>query len=249
MRLNYPMKSNGMYILKKSDFNVIGENVLQEYMPHVLDCPQTVDIELLARECLYLDIINAHLTTNDSILGMIAFDEIDWEAQNIYCEDEILHLQPGTVAVDLSLIGTENVGRRRFTLAHECSHWICHRAYHSPNNQTYEFRRNSMRSVVACRSENIERKCGEGYFTHFNDGDWEEWQADSLGAAILMPQKTFTEAFFDALSIEGGAFRQDYLVAGADRSLESRVIKRLMYIFNVSYKAASIRLRSLRLIQ
>ena len=48
MRLDYPMKQNGMYILKKADFDDIGEMVLSEYMPNVLDYPKSVDIDYLA---------------------------------------------------------------------------------------------------------------------------------------------------------------------------------------------------------
>ena len=35
MRLDYPMKKNGMYLLKKTDFEDIACQVLTEYMPSV----------------------------------------------------------------------------------------------------------------------------------------------------------------------------------------------------------------------
>ena len=35
MQLNYPMKKNGMYLLKKTDFDDIATQVLTEYMPSV----------------------------------------------------------------------------------------------------------------------------------------------------------------------------------------------------------------------
>ena len=55
MRLDYPMKKNGMYLLKKTDFEDIACQVLTEYMPSVFNYPRPTDIEYLAQECLYLD--------------------------------------------------------------------------------------------------------------------------------------------------------------------------------------------------
>lgn len=46
MQLNYPMKKNGMYLLKKTDFDDIATQVLTEYMPSVFHYPkpQTLNI-------------------------------------------------------------------------------------------------------------------------------------------------------------------------------------------------------------
>ena len=54
MKLNYTMKSNGMYILSERDFDDIATLVLTEYMPNVLERPQPVDIDRLATEHLFL---------------------------------------------------------------------------------------------------------------------------------------------------------------------------------------------------
>ena len=62
MRLDYPMKKNGMYLLKKTDFEDIACQVLTEYMPSVFNYPRPTDIEYLAQECLYLDIKHEYIT-------------------------------------------------------------------------------------------------------------------------------------------------------------------------------------------
>ena len=247
MELNYPMKRNGMFILKKTDFDDIGEAVLKEYMPYTLEYPQEVDILNFATECLYLDVRNAYLTEDGSVLGLITFGDTEFMGLDVMHEPEKLVLPEGTVMIDLSLWGRENEGRRRFTLAHECSHWICHRTYHSPDNRSYEFRRNGAGNLIACRSENIEGNRSPGGSRSFDDGDWEEWQADSLGAAILMPRKTFVEAFRDALKHYG--VRGSYLVKGDDRYTETGIIHELMEIFRVSYRATEIRLKTLGLMR
>ena len=74
MKLNYTMKSNGMYILCGRDFDDIATLVLTEYMPKVLEWPQPVNIDYLATECLPLDIRHEHISINGSILGMVAND-------------------------------------------------------------------------------------------------------------------------------------------------------------------------------
>ena len=86
-------------------------------------------------------------------------------------------------------MGRSNFCRYRFTLAHEVSHWLIHRPFHSPTNKQYECRTVNQ-SYIACRSADIENK------KHINkyDTDWQEWQADSLASALLMPQNTFTDA-------------------------------------------------------
>lgn len=247
MQLDYPMKRNGMYIIKKKEFDDIGEKVLSEYMPEVLEYPQSVDIMSLATECLYLDVKDKYITQDGSVLGMIAFGDTKFNGYGADFREEQIELPEGTVLIDYSLWGQDNVGRRRYTLAHECSHWICHRTYHSPDNRPYEFRRSGPGSVIACRSENIEGRRSAESFGNFTESDWEEWQADSLAAAILMPRRMFAEGFRSAMRAEG--VRQNYLIKGDDRSTEARIIHRLMKIFNVSYTATEIRLKTLGLMR
>lgn len=236
-----------MYIIGKKDFDDIGEAVLAEYMPEVLSHPCAVDIEELAQEHLYLELRNAFITIDGSVLGMIAFDDATFEGYDSMYRPEEMSLPAGTVVIDLSLCGQTLYARRRFTIAHECSHWICHRSYHAPDNRTYNFRSNASQGILACRSENIEKGSAADRGRKRTDDDWEEWQADSLAAAILMPRRTFLDSFRYAMGKEG--MRQPYIVKGEDRYGENAVIRALMDTFKVSYKATEIRLKTLGLLR
>lgn len=66
-------------------------------------------------------------------------------------------------------------GKRRFTLAHECAHQILYQM-ESDEVKQYCNRQYSARTAYSLRDLK----------TH---EDWNEWQANVLGAAILMPQK------------------------------------------------------------
>ncbi len=123
-----------------------------------------------------------------SVLGMIAFSDTEYNAYG-YGPDGVIELEEGNMLIDFSLCGKDCRARRRYTQAHELSHWICHRSYHSPDNRCYEFRKNSF---IACRTENIE-SYRRNDFSQRTDSDWEEWQADSLAAALLMPKVTFIQ--------------------------------------------------------
>lgn len=244
MRLDYPMKKNGMYLLKKTDFEDIAEKVLTEYMPSVLYYPRATDIEYLAEECLYLDIKHDNIVPDGKVLGMIAFADTQFNTVGYDNEDRTIDLDEGTMLIDMSLIGSENRARKRFTEAHEASHWICHRSFHSPTNRQYDFRMNN--SFVACRTENIEQYKRKEHYK-CSDEEWEEWQADSLAAALLMPKSTFIEACILEMSSYG--IRRGFLIPGKDVNVAKKVIATVSRIFDVSYRAAQIRMIHLGLIK
>ena len=79
--------------------------------------------------------------------------------------------------LDKSFIEPENIrklcGKRRFTLAHECAHQIL-------------FQLDADDRKIACHKRPEVRKKGSRVLR--TQEDWNEWQANSLGAAILMPQ-------------------------------------------------------------
>lgn len=246
MRLvdRYPMKDNGMFLLKRPDFDDIGEEVLKEYMPSVLNYPKAVDIEYLAEECLYLDIKHEYLSSDGKVLGLIAFSDTQFPTTNLEAEPTVIDVEEGTMLIDMSLIGTDKLPRKRFTEAHESAHWICHRTYHSPTNRLYDFRKN--KPMVVCRRENIEqyKRRISGTAT---EEDWEEWQADCLAAALLMPKSTFVEAFGEAMRSNG--LLRNYLQPGVDDNKAKKVIAELMHVFNVSNRATQIRMNHLGMIR
>lgn len=235
MQLNYEMKKNGMYILRQSDFDDIATLVLEEYMPEVLRTPQAVDVEALVKDDFYLDVDYAKLSPEGEILGLIAFDETEFRPYGA-SNAEVMQLQPGQVLLDGSLVDGKLFTRRRFTMAHELSHWICHRAYHSEDKRGYELRTN--RSMIACRTENIEQNRRRQKY--YDDSYWEEWQADHLAAAMLMPKEMFREVCKEVLRDHG--IYKGYLAAGKDNVVAYDVIREVAKKFFVSARAAQIRM-------
>ena len=88
-------------------------------------------------------------------------------------------LRRNQVLMDASFIQPFQIrklcGKRRFTLAHECAHQILFQM------ETEEVRKVCQRKYSARTAYSLrELKTHE---------DWNEWQANVLGAAILMPQR------------------------------------------------------------
>ena len=92
MKLNYEQEANGMYKLRKPDFDDIALELLREHLATAIDSPCEIDINYLIRDCLYLDVYSKHLSPDKSVLGLVAFDDT-----TIPCYD--LHFNPTTFDV------------------------------------------------------------------------------------------------------------------------------------------------------
>lgn len=239
MQLDYPQKANGMYVLRNEDMDEIARAVFQTYAPHVLRYPCPVDIVDLAENAFNLTIESRNLSLNNEILGLTAFNDIEYPCYNQDLIPEVVALPYGTVVINKGLILYNQKARKRFTLAHENSHWILHRSYHSPTNQQFQLRK-QMPGYIACRSSQVE----SNHHMLRSDKDWEEWQADSLAAALLMPKEVFIEAARDELGLGLNCYR------GQTNSFQYyESIARLASRFQVSKNAACIRLKQLGLVR
>ena len=242
MRLEYPMYSNGMYCLKTGDFDNIANMVLSKYLPNVLKKPQPVDIDYLIEDCLYLSVIKAHITLDGHILGMMVFEDVTWPYYDMMYHLVTKELKESTMLIDLSLRGEKNLPRERFTKAHEASHWICHRSYHSADKTPYEFR---TAAATACRDTNIERYDYSASRKN-NTFNWEEWQADRLAASLLMPKNTFMDVSQKIIRSYG--IHQGILIKGYKTQTSKQIISTIAETFLVSQKATQIRLNQLGLL-
>lgn len=245
MRLNYPMKSNGMYILRAEDFDDIARLFLSEYAPAVLQTPQPLDIDYIINDCLFLEVRMVYLAFNGQILGLMAFGDADVNCLNRLYQPQIVRVSEATMLLDYSLTGRDRLPRLRYTKMHETSHWICHRTYHSDCNQVYDCRTN--KQYIACRTENVERYASNrGSRALVTDSDWEEWQADRLAAALLMPRDIFIEA--SKRVFRQNDIRRGYLLKGHDVSKSIDAVEEIAEIFKVSKKATQIRLQQVGLL-
>jgi Zn-dependent peptidase ImmA (M78 family) len=238
MELNYPCKANGMYIISKMDVEHIAYMILNEYMPNTLRKAAEIDIDALAENFLYLTVRDELLCKDDSILGVTAFYDID----GVPCLDNngnhiAIDLQAGTVLLN-SLLSATSPTRRRFTLAHECAHWILHRSYHSPTKKSSKFRKD-ISPYIACRSSGVEQLS----HARRTDEEWEEWQADSLAAAMLMPYHPFNDYIGYIYSCRNRSYWTNPLHY---KYVRIEIISALSDYFNVSKRAAEIRLTQVR---
>ena len=239
MTLDYPQYPNGMYRLYKRDFDNIALMIMKEYMPWIVDTVCEVDINYLIKECLFLTVKSKNIAPDKSVLGLIVFEDAKVPCYDLSYKPIEVELCAGDILIDLSLSGNRNKSRRRFTLAHEASHWILHRSYHSSTNQKYEFRKPYLKTL----DTDIERKF-KGFGT---ESDEEEWQANSLAAALLMPKLPFIEYSINEIQ---RVFGEDFGYLIDDQSDEYiAVVENIASVFNVSRQAAEIRLEQLDLLQ
>ena len=135
-------------------------------------------IDQFAKNYLGLRVSFARLSPDGSICGVTAYADTEYKITELGIT-RTLALKRNQVILDESFIRSGNVQRlcakRRFTLAHECAHQILFQLESEEVKASCEMRY-SARTAYTPR----ELKTRE---------DWNEWQANVLGAAILLPQK------------------------------------------------------------
>ena len=241
MTLNYPCNANGMYILSRTDIEYIADRILREYMPEALRGERAIDIVALAEEGLNLTITELTLDTDEKVLGALYIED----SGDIACFDETgvpntVKARAGTIVINVPLNGKLSMERKRFTIAHECAHWILHRAYRALAKRRFRIAAQEPPNVV-CRGMGAEQTRHELK----TDEDWAEWQANTLASALLMPNQSVREyaerylSFWDLDSFPEGGYSRARIEA-VD-GISSR--------FMVSTRAAELRLTQLGLIQ
>ena len=134
--------------------------------------------------------------------------------------------------------------RKRYTEAHEGSHFILHREYFSNSTICAAARQDkNFKGYIACRSVGV---CNQ---KPDSDAQWMEWQADALAAALLMPKNIFYS--YARWVINKQSASVGYLIdnGGANSKKYYEVISEIAEKFRVSCKAAEIRMTHLGLIK
>ena len=190
---------------------------------------QATPIDQFAKDYLGLSVSFAHLSSDGSLCGLTAYADTEYtiEEQGV---KRTIPLKANQVLLDLSFIQPGQVhalcGKRRFTLAHECAHQLL---YSMEDEE----------SKAACRQKYAARTAYSLRDLKTRE-DWNEWQANVLGAAILMPQKEMDLAMWyfggnkNLISYEGRFAYRDRLT-----------LNLICGQLGVSKTAAVIRLRHL----
>ncbi|HCW53399.1 MAG TPA: hypothetical protein DG753_06620 [Clostridium sp.] len=237
-------KRNNVPILSKDEIDSIAEKYLLDFNPKVLDTPQPIDEDRFLTEYLGLVQDFQYLTNSGIYLGMIVFN--DSNKVIVYDQDtrraEYIKAKAGTVIIDNSLLENGQEHRYRFTVIHEAGHWIFHRAKYSRDlSQVSWFDFGDILNIK-CRPSIIDRNIKP--VDQWNDNDTMEWQANYFASALLMPKSM-------VLKVCNDKEIKDYLTFMSFGNIDvynELLIKRISYIFNVSKKAAKVRLCNLNII-
>ncbi len=234
MKLDYEQESNGMYKLFKADYDNIALMLLRKHCASVVDSPREVDINHLVKDCFYLDIYSKNLSPDKSILGLVAFEDTTIPCYDLHFRPTTFNVVAGNIVIDISLSGRHQTPRRRFTIAHELSHWLLHRSFHSPINQVYALRK---AEYLLCGETTVAVKKRE----LLTDFDIEEAQANALAAAILMPKFAFLTCAFGEIKKQYGC-KATAFESEIDPAKYIEAIGNIASVFNVSIQATEIRL-------
>ena len=247
--MNIPVRGNGIPVLSKQDIDNLAEQFLFEYDKTLTTIAKPIPIEDIIENYLGLEIDFKCLDKNKTILGLTAFNEGPLEVYNPALDQkEVINVSEGTIIIENQLVEDENLaGRYRFTCSHETSHWLLHRKkFEKDKNQMKMFEEKQVVGIK-CLSRNIENIFGRNNIS--TDDDWLEWQADSMGGAILMPKKAFTLEFIETLRRLD--IRQNYIYVDSQKcniQICNKVIAHLARKFNVSKKAVKVRLSKFNLL-
>ena len=178
-------KGGELMILSHRQIEEIGAAVIQDFNEFFFRdsvIPQNksvraTPIDQFAHDYLGLSVGFARLSLDGSICGLTSYADTEY----IFEEMGMVHtvsLKQNQVLLDSSFIETGRAkklcGKRRFTLAHECAHQI----------------------LFQMECEDPRQRCRQSYSGQKSYSlralktkeDWNEWQANALGAALLMPQ-------------------------------------------------------------
>lgn len=254
-RLDFAVSKTGVPILSKDEIDAYAMSLLAEYDKGLVGSVQPVPIEDIVECHLSLDVDYKHLSLDESILGQMTFSDGYTKVFNLKTgEEEFIRTNKGTIIVEDNLLQDERQeGRLRFTYAHEASHWVLHRhRYETNENQGSLFDENVEAAAVRCLSRNIEN---DRVFSRLKgktatDEDWLEWQADYMASAILMPKRPFLAASYSLLKAYNS--RKNYIYLDeqpCNISMYMSVVDHLASLFNVSKRAAQIRLAKFGLVK
>ena len=220
------------------------EKIVEDFAPERLHNPGVFNVDEFLEYYLNLTVDFRRICFNRKVLGVTAFNDGVVDVLNEETgEPDQLPVKAGTVIIDTSLTQKRSEPRLRFTMMHEgAGHWLLHRRAFSSDNPF------GPAGVYA--NQFLATKEGNGDYlrTQKERSDIEsmERQADFLAAAVLMPRPAMREAFRNFFKFYGEAPRR--LIRGTD-PMDDAFAKQLpeyvAQIFNVSKKAALIRLEKL----
>lgn len=216
------------------EIEVIGDRVLNAYykLPTVnKDQLWRIEPEVLIQEVLNLTLDCCHLSVDGSILGVTSFKPVELNVFGLDDEPQSYYMDGKTILVEKDLYENAAMrGRCNFTMAHEASHQILKMLF------PVDYGMKPSRPALHFYRPHSE--------TRKPISDWEEWQANTLAAAILLPVDLVGRALF--------TFQLPTKIKVLSKRLDEKVFARFEDAANflgVSKTAFAIRLKQLGILE
>ena len=213
--------------LSRADLSHIAGKYIDQYYTRFgisKDDPEPIDPERLASSVLGLNVKMLPLCSDGSILGLTVSRMSVY--RNRWGRTKLVEVfMPKDVVIDSALASDSCTGCRNFTIAHEAAHHILADLF--PNDYG---------KAVKCRGH-------IAYRERNGQPSWEEWQANTLAAELLMP--TFlvnAEIERAALCLPNGILYKSASDPNYERILE------MAARIGVSWSAIRIRLQQMQVI-
>ena len=163
-----------MLVLSKREIERIGNDIIADFFRVTGQSIRNIDIEALASDYLGLKQVYTKLSDNGKMLGLTTFRGIKLELQRNGGIDSII-LPEDTILLEERLREKGTKGCRRFTIGHECGHQILYRMEEKQGHFDVHTRFRSGQAYSCRELKTV--------------SDWYEWQANALGAVLLMPEE------------------------------------------------------------
>ena len=214
--------------LDKSTLESKAEELLAAYLGGtLLERAQPIDIYHFAEFELEASVDYQPLSEDGLTLGMSVFQE---GSVPIYKSPGVMVdtvFPAKTIIIDSEALESSPESRERFTVAHECAHQVLHPRYfyRDPHMNTEATTYRPYQANAEQHSESFDRT---------------EWQANYLGAALLMPRRAFAAKFSDLTP--NGWMR----LSPAGKKC---VVSNLAETFEVSRMATALRIKNIKLVK
>lgn len=213
--------------LSKPNLEAKAEKLLGKYCNgRLLSQAQAIDIYHFAEFEIGATIDFQPLSEDGLTLGMSVFQEGSVPVYSHPGAMIEIEFSANTIIIDNEALEASPESRERFTVAHECSHQILHPRYfyRDPRMKSRDISYRPYREKSRCDTDKFDRA---------------EWQADYLGAALLMPRPTFIAEFHRCAVTNWHSL--------SDNSKRA-VVSALSETFEVSRQATALRIKNLELV-
>lgn len=219
--------------LSRKDIEEIATRVVAQYrsLPEIAGKElQPINPEILVKRLFGLTIDYHHLSIDGTILGVTSYSDI---GVGIYGADDLegyYFLDGKTILIEQNLKDNALLsGRCNFTIAHEASHQILKVLF--PNDYgTKSYRQVHYHKLTEQKIPYIQ--------------DWEEWQANTLASAILLPPDIVKRCMFLF-----GLGEKIKLLNKVFAPKEYEMFSNMAQFLGVSKTALAIRLKQLNLLE